>query len=119
MKSLDELNRIREEALKKVNLRQNNAQYRILIGMATCGIAAGARPVMKTFLEAIDKDQLQVTIQQTGCIGMCIHEPIVEIIDRDGLKTTYLEVTPIKAQLIIESHLKQGKIIEAYTHVTK
>lgn len=119
MKSLDELNKIREAALKKINLRQNNAQYRILVGMATCGIAAGARPVMKTFLDAIDKDQLPVTLQQTGCLGMCIHEPIVEIIDQAGTKTTYLEVTAAKASEIIESHLKQDKILEAYTHVTK
>jgi NADP-reducing hydrogenase subunit HndB len=74
---------------------------------------------MKTFLEAIDRYQLQVTIQQTGCIGMCIHEPIVEIIDKEGVKTTYLEVTAVKALEIIESHLKQGKVLEAYTHVTK
>lgn len=119
MKSLDELNRIREEALKKVNLRQNNAQYRVLVGMATCGIAAGARPVMKAFMEGIEHDHLPVTLQQTGCIGMCIHEPIVEIIDQAGTKTTYLEVTVDKAKKIIESHLKNGVILDAFTKVAK
>ena len=119
MKSLEELNKIREEALKRVNLRQNNAQYRVLVGMATCGIAAGARPVMKAFMEAIEADHLPVTLQQTGCIGMCIHEPIVEIIDQAGIKTTYLEVNPAKAKDIIESHLKKGVILDAYTKVAK
>lgn len=119
MKSLDELNRIREEALKKVNLRQNNAQYRVLVGMATCGIAAGARPVMKAFMEGIEQDHLPVTLQQTGCIGMCIHEPIVEIIDQAGTKTTYLEVNVDKAKKIIESHLKNGVILDALTKVAK
>lgn len=119
MKSLEDLNRIREEALKKVNLRQDNAQYRVLVGMATCGIAAGARPVMKAFMEGIEQDHLPVTLQQTGCIGMCIHEPIVEIIDQAGIKTTYLEVNAVKAKEIIESHLKKGEILQAYTHVAK
>ena len=117
MKSLEELNRIREESLKKVNLRQNNAQYRILVGMATCGIAAGARPVMKALMDGIEKDQLPVTIQQTGCIGMCIHEPIIEIIDQAGIKTTYLEVTPAKAIEILESHIKKGEVLQSYTRV--
>lgn len=119
MKSLDELNRIREEALKKVNLRQNNAQYRVLVGMATCGIAAGARPVMKVLMEGIEAEHLAVTLQQTGCIGMCIHEPIVEIIDQAGIKTTYLEVNAAKAKEILESHLKKGVILDQYTKVAK
>jgi len=119
MKSLEELNRIREAALKRVNLRQDNAQYRVLVGMATCGIAAGARPVMKVFMEGIEKDHLQATIQQTGCIGMCIHEPIVEIIDQAGVKTTYLEINAAKAQEIVDSHLKKGVVLEAYTKVAK
>lgn len=119
MKSLDELNRIRAEALKKVNLRQDNAQYRVLVGMATCGIAAGARPVMKAFMDGIEKDHLPATIQQTGCLGMCIHEPIVEIIDQAGTKTTYLEINAAKAQEIIESHLKKGVVLVAYTKAAK
>lgn len=119
MKSLEDLNRIREESLKKVNLRQNNAKYRLLVGMATCGIAAGARPVMKTLLDEIEARHYPVTLQQTGCIGMCIHEPIVEIIDQAGIKTTYLEVTPAKALEILESHIKNGTILQAYTKVAR
>lgn len=115
MKSLEELNRIKEAALKKVNLRQDNAEYRILVGMATCGIAAGARPVMKALMSAVEKEHLPVTLQQTGCIGMCRYEPIVEVIDQSGVKTTYLHVTARKAQEIVESHIKHGKPLEAYT----
>lgn len=115
MKSLEELNRIKEASLKKVTLRQDNAEYRILVGMATCGIAAGARPVMKALMSAVEKDHLPVTLQQTGCIGMCRYEPIVEVINQSGVKTTYLHVNAAKAREIIESHIKHGKILEAYT----
>lgn len=115
MKSLEELNRLREEALKKVNLRQEATQYRILVGMATCGIAAGARPVMRALMEAVAKENLPVTLQQTGCIGMCRYEPIVEVIDQDGEKTSYLHVTPEIALLILEKHVKQGQILSQYT----
>lgn len=116
MKSLDELNRIREEALKRVNLRQDtNANYRILVGMATCGIAAGARPVMKALMTAMEKDPLPVTLQQTGCIGMCQFEPIVEVINQVGTKTTYYKVTAEMATEIYEKHIKLGQVITAYT----
>jgi NADP-reducing hydrogenase subunit HndB len=119
MKSLDELNKIREEALKRVTLRQSDAQYRIMIGMATCGIAAGARPVLKAFMDAIDKDKLPCIVQQTGCIGMCIHEPIVEIIDQAGTKTTYLDVNVARAKEIIDRHLKHHEVIPEYTYILK
>jgi NADP-reducing hydrogenase subunit HndB len=115
MKSIEDLNKIKDEALKKVTLRQGNAKYRILVGMATCGIASGARPVMKTIMSMIEKDNLPCTIQMVGCIGMCIHEPIVEIINQSGIKTTYFEVNAKKAGEIIDSHIKNGTVLEAYT----
>jgi len=115
MKSIEDLNKIKEDALKKVTLRQGAAKYRILVGMATCGIASGARPVMKTIMTLIEKDNLPCTIQMVGCIGMCIHEPIVEIINQSGIKTTYFQVTPKKVEEIIESHIKHGTVLEAYT----
>ena len=112
MKSLEDLNRIREEALKKVNLRQDNAQYRVLVGMATCGIAAGARPVMKAFLEGIEKDHLPVTLQQTGCIGMCIHEPIVEIIDQASKRPIWksIRIKPRKSSKAILKKVRSFKL---------
>lgn len=115
MKSIEELNRIKEEALRKVNLRQEATQFRILVGMATCGIAAGARPVMRALMDALAKESLPVSLQQTGCIGMCRYEPIVEVIDQQGEKTSYLHVTPEIALLILEKHIKQGEILSQYT----
>jgi len=115
MKSLEDLNRIKEESLKKVTLRQSNAKYRILVGMATCGIASGARPVMKELMHRVEKDNLPVNIQQTGCIGMCRYEPIMEIINEAGQRTSYLHVTPAKVREILDSHVKEGIVLEKYT----
>ncbi len=116
MKSLEELNKIRDEALKRVNLRQTSKEhYRILVGMATCGIASGARPVLKQFMECSEKDPQAVIIQQTGCIGMCQFEPIVEIINQEGDKTTYFKVTPSMAKEIYQSHIKNNEVIVEYT----
>ncbi len=116
MKSLEELNKIREQALKRVNLRQDSQdKYRILVGMATCGIASGARPVLKEFMKCIDKDPQAVTVSQTGCVGMCQFEPIVEVIDQEGEKTTYFKVNPDKAKEIYYEHIKNGHVIVEYT----
>lgn len=116
MKSLEDLNKIREKALKQVSLRQEaKDQYRILVGMATCGIASGARPVLKEFMNCVEKDPLPVTITQTGCIGMCQFEPIVEVIDSKGEKTTYYQINPAKAKEIYNEHVKNGKVLTEYT----
>lgn len=116
MKSLEELNKIREQALKRVNLRQDSQNnYRILVGMATCGIASGARPVLKEFMHCIEKDPQAVTVSQTGCIGMCQFEPIVEVIDKEGEKTTYFKVTADMAKEIYREHIKNGNVIYEYT----
>lgn len=116
MKSLEELNKIRDEALKRVNLRQDSQdKYRILVGMATCGIASGARPVLKEFMNCIEKDPQAVTVSQTGCIGMCQFEPIVEVINKEGEKTTYFKVNPEMAKEIYHEHIKNGNIIHEYT----
>ena len=116
MKSLEELNKLREQALKRVSLRQQtDFSYRILVGMATCGIASGARPVLKSFMDDLEKDPQAVIIQQTGCIGMCQFEPIVEIVDKEGAKTTYFKVNAQIAHEIYEEHIKKGNIIKEYT----
>jgi NADP-reducing hydrogenase subunit HndB len=116
MKSLEELNKIREQALKRVNLRQESKEdYRILIGMATCGIASGARPVLKQFMDCLEKDPQPIIIQQTGCIGMCQFEPIVEVVDKEGEKTTYFKVNPQIAKEIYQEHIKNHRVIHEYT----
>lgn len=117
MKSLAELAAIREKMKDKVILREGTGEIRVVVGMATCGIAAGARPVLNAFVENVSKEGLsdKVTVSQTGCIGICQYEPVVEIFQADKEKVTYVKMTPEKAAEVVEKHLKGGKVIEEYT----
>jgi NADP-reducing hydrogenase subunit HndB len=116
MKSLEELAAIRERMKNKVALREANGEIRIVVGMATCGIAAGARPVLNALVEAVAKENLDnVTVTQTGCIGMCRLEPIVEVFVPDKERVTYVKMTPDKVPEIIEQHIKGGKPVVKYT----
>ena len=117
MKSLAELQEIRNRALNQVNLRKEREDgTRIVVGMATCGIAAGAKPVLTALVEeAANAKITNANITQTGCIGMCTLEPIVEVYNREGKKTTYVRVTPEKAVEILHSHVVEGKVLEEYT----
>ena len=117
MKSLAELQAIREKTKNQINMRKEGEDAtRIVVGMATCGIAAGARPVMNALVEEIAKRQLQhVTVTQTGCIGMCRLEPIVEIYPPDGEKVTYIKMTPEKAIKVINDHIVNGTVCKEYT----
>lgn len=116
MKSLEELKKIREQAQKKMTMRlDTESEYRIVVGMATCGIAAGARPVLNAIIEEVARRELPVTVTQTGCIGLCSLEPIVEVFDKEGNKTTYVLVTPEKGKRIVKKHCKYHTVIEEYT----
>ena len=117
MKSLAELAAIREKMKDKVILREGSGEIRVVVGMATCGIAAGARPVLNAFVEGVSNAGLadKVTVSQTGCIGVCQYEPVVEIFEADKEKVTYIKMTPEKAAEVIEKHLKGGKVISEYT----
>ena len=116
MKTLEELNKIREEALEKLNLRKEKGGIRIVVGMATCGIAAGARPVMTALLEEVGKRKLEhVVVGQTGCIGMCRLEPIVEVYEPGKEKVTYVEMNPEKARRVVVEHIVNGRIVTEYT----
>ena len=116
MKSLEDLKKIREEAKKKLSMRLDGEQkYRVVVGMATCGIAAGARPVLNALVEEVAKMNIPVTVTQTGCIGMCSLEPIVEVFDRDGNKTTYVLMDEKKAKEVALRHLNEDDIVEQYT----
>ena len=117
MKSLAELAAIREKMKDKVVLREGSGDVRVVVGMATCGIAAGARPVLNAFVEGVSKEGLsdKVTVSQTGCIGVCQYEPVVEIFEADKEKVTYIKMTPEKAAEVVEKHLKGGKAIQEYT----
>ena len=117
MKSLAELAAIRERMQNKVIIREGAAATRVVVGMATCGIAAGARPVLTAFVEGVAGTGLsdKVTVTQTGCIGICQYEPVVEVYEEGKEKVTYVQMTAEKAQVVIEKHLKGGKVVEEYT----
>ena len=117
MKSLAELQAIKEKMKDKVVLREGSGEIRVVVGMATCGIAAGARPVLNAFVEEVTKAGLgeKVTVSQTGCIGVCQFEPVVEIFEADKEKVTYVKMTAEKAAEVVEKHLKGGKAIQEYT----
>ncbi len=117
MKSLEELAKIREKMQSKVVLREGANETRIVVGMATCGIAAGARPVLNALVEEVAKRDLgdRVTVTQTGCIGMCRYEPIVEVFENDKERVTYVKVTADMAREIIEKHIVGGAPIVEYT----
>jgi len=116
MKSLKELEAIRNETLKKVTLRKEREVTRIVVGMATCGIAAGARPVLNALFDEVAKRNLDnVLVSQTGCIGVCRFEPMVEVYVPGEEKVTYVEVTPEKAVQIVSEHVVNGRVISAYT----
>lgn len=116
MKSLEELKKIREEALEKINLRTQESSTRIVVGMATCGISAGARPVLMALVEEVNKRKLNdVTITQTGCIGVCRLEPIVEVYRQGEEKVTYVNMDPEKAKKIVADHIVNGRIVNEYT----
>ena len=117
MKSLAELSAIREKMKNKIALREGSSDTRIVVGMATCGIAAGARPVLNAFVEEINNAGLvgDVTVTQTGCIGICQYEPVVEIYAPGKEKVTYVKMTPEKAREVVEKHIKNGAVISEYT----
>ncbi len=117
MKSLAELAAIRARMIEQVNLRKDdNIDTRIVVGMATCGIAAGARPVMLEFIEELKRRGIDnVTVAQTGCVGMCRLEPIVEVYVKDQDKVTYVHMTPDKVARVVNDHIVNGRPVEEYT----
>ena len=118
MKTLEELKKIREETRAKINLRKedNDQTTRVVVGMATCGIAAGARPVLSAFVEEVARRNLEnITVTQTGCIGVCRFEPIVEVFEPGKDKVTYVNMTPEKSKQVVSEHLVNGTVKSEYT----
>lgn len=117
MKSLAELQAIRNRMIDQVNMRKDdNIDTRVVVGMATCGIAAGARPVMLEFVEELKRRGLEnVTVAQTGCIGMCRLEPMVEVHVKGQEKVTYVHMTPEKVARVVNDHIVNGRPVEEYT----
>lgn len=118
MKSLEELRAIREKMQGKVGVRaENENQTRVVVGMATCGIASGARPVLTALSDAVQEQNLsdRISVTQTGCIGLCQYEPIVEVMEPGKPKVTYIKMNPQKAAEVVDRHLVGGHVIEEYT----
>ncbi|MBE6948330.1 MAG: (2Fe-2S) ferredoxin domain-containing protein [Ruminococcaceae bacterium] len=117
MKSLAELAELREKMKSAVNMRNDNTDStRVVVGMATCGIAAGARPVLTAFVDEVAKRQLNdVMVTQTGCIGLCQYEPIVEVYEPGKEKVTYVKMTAEKVAKVVAEHLVNGQIVTEYT----
>ena len=118
MKSLAELEAIRKATLSRINVRteEKGETTRVVIGMATCGIAAGARPVMLAFMDEIEKRKLNhVTVSQTGCVGMCRLEPMVDVIVPGKEKVTYVHVKPDMVPRIVAEHVVNGRPVQEYT----
>ena len=116
MKSIQELEAIRQRTLNNINMRTENQNTRVVVGMATCGIAAGARPVLLKFMDELANRKVDgVTVSQTGCIGICRLEPIVEVFAPGKEKVTYVKVNPDMVGRIITEHIVNGKVVEEYT----
>lgn len=117
MKTLAELQAIRDKAREKMAVRDNNEEAtRVVVGMATCGIAAGARPVLNAFTDEVEKRHLKnIIVTQTGCIGMCQLEPIVEVFVPGKEKVTYVKMSPDKVARIVAEHLVNGNVVAEYT----
>ena len=117
MKSLAELAALREKMKAQVSLRHNSEDStRVVVGMATCGIAAGARPVLAEFVNEVARRQLKdVMVTQTGCVGICRYEPVVEVYEPGKEKVTYIKMTAEKVQRVVNEHLVNGQVVTEYT----
>lgn len=117
MKSLKELEAIRDRMSQTVNTRESDSNtIRVVVGMATCGISAGARPVLNAIVEELARENVAgVQVTQTGCIGICQYEPVVEVYEPGKEKVTYVKMTPEKAIRMVHHHLMNGEPVEEYT----
>lgn len=116
MKSLEELKAIRDKMKGQIGMRSEHADDTcVVVGMATCGIASGARPVLNLLVKEVEDRKLEhVTVTQTGCIGLCQYEPIVEVYEPGKEKVTYVKVNEEKAKEILEQHLVRGQVLDKY-----
>lgn len=117
MKSLEELKAIRDKMKGEIGVRsEDSEQTKVVVGLATCGIASGARPVLNAMAKAVmEKELTNIVISQTGCLGLCQYEPIIEVFEPGKEKVTYVNMTPEKALEVLDEHLLKGNIIAKYT----
>jgi NADP-reducing hydrogenase subunit HndB len=116
VKTIKDLEEIRNRTLERINIRKEREGTRVVVGMATCGISAGARPVLKALVEEVNKRGLRdVIVSQTGCIGICEYEPVLEVYRPGEDKVTYVKMTPEKAVRVVAEHIVNGKVVTEYT----
>lgn len=115
LKTLEELFALKAEALKSSNLGEDTTTTRVVVGMATCGISAGATPVYEAMVEQVSKKAPDIMVSKTGCIGICCMEPIVEVHEPGKEKVTYVFMTPEKVEKIVDQHLLKNQVVEEYT----
>lgn len=117
MKSLAELQAIRDSVRNKIMLRDGTAKFRVVVGLATCGIAAGARPVLDALVDELGALGLSdsVIVAQTGCIGICQFEPVVEVFEAGKDKVTYVKMTAEKVRRVAVEHIRDGRVVTEYT----
>ena len=112
---MDDLKKIREEALAKRKVAETSGASQVIVGMGTCGIAAGARETMKAVLDYIEEKNLpNIVVKQTGCIGLCEQEPILQVVISENEKVTYGKVSPAVARKIMSEHIEKGKLVEEH-----
>ncbi len=115
VKSLEDLKKLRAEAIEKRNLKTAEGKAQVIVGMGTCGIAAGARDTMKAILEYIESQSLNgIIVTQTGCIGLCEKEPIVQVVVGGQPKVTYGKVNPEVARRIMKEHVVAGEPVKDF-----
>ncbi len=117
MKSLKELEQLRDQYKVAYSLAGTDAdQTRVMVGLATCGVAAGARPVYDALVKEVEACRIKnVMVVQTGCVGICQYEPVVEIVSPKLGRVTYVHMTAEKMKQVVAEHLLNGKIVEEYT----
>ncbi len=115
IQSLEDLNRFREEILESRQRQASSGSVRVIVGLGSCGIAVGALDTLRALQQQIDEQHLhRVIVSQTGCIGLCKYEPIVEVISANSSKVTYGRVTPEVARRILREHVLDGKVVEEF-----
>jgi NADP-reducing hydrogenase subunit HndB len=116
VKSLEDLEKVRQEARERLRLREGGQDTRVVVGMGTCGIAAGAREVVAAFVDELARRRLtNVSVTQTGCVGLCESEPLVSLYTPGGEKVTYAYVTPERARQIVAQHIVNGRPVAEWT----
>jgi NADP-reducing hydrogenase subunit HndB len=113
LKNIEELKKLRAEALKDIMIRTQTGT-RIIVGMGTCGIAAGAREVMNAILKELDARKIEAHVETVGCVGMCAKEPLVDIEQAGKSRIRYANIAPENVPRLVEEHLIKGNVIQEW-----